>query len=75
MRAVAFSEFGAAPALTELPVPRPGPGEVLVRVHASSVNGFDLGVLGGYLKGVYEYEFPVVLGKDFAGRVEAVGDG
>ncbi|MFI9814494.1 NADP-dependent oxidoreductase [Saccharothrix variisporea] len=75
MRAVAFSEFGAAPALTELPVPEPGPGEVLVRVHASSVNGFDLGVLGGYLKGVYEYEFPVVLGKDFAGRVEAVGDG
>ncbi|CAL9382594.1 L-threonine 3-dehydrogenase [Actinosynnema sp. ALI-1.44] len=75
MRAVAFSDFGAAPALTDLPVPRPGAGEVLVRVRASSVNGFDLGVLGGYLKGVYEYEFPVVLGKDFAGHVEAVGDG
>ncbi|WP_309117589.1 NADP-dependent oxidoreductase [Saccharothrix sp.] len=75
MRAVAFSEFGAAPALTDLPVPQPGPGEVLVRVRASSVNGFDLGVLGGYLKGTYEYEFPVVLGKDFAGHVESVGDG
>ncbi|HEX2313275.1 MAG TPA: NADP-dependent oxidoreductase [Thermomonospora sp.] len=73
MRAIAFPEFGAAPALTELPVPEPGPGEVLVRVRASSVNGFDLGVLGGFLKGAYEYEFPVVLGKDFAGEVAAVG--
>ncbi|MGV9306540.1 NADP-dependent oxidoreductase [Nonomuraea sp. NPDC003727] len=75
MRAVAFSGFGAAPALTELPTPEPGPGEVLVRVRAASVNGFDLGVLGGLLKGVYEYEFPVVLGKDFAGSVAAVGAG
>jgi NADPH:quinone reductase-like Zn-dependent oxidoreductase len=75
MRAVAFTDFGAAPALTDLPVPEPGPGEVLVRVRASSVNGFDLGVLGGFLKGVYEHEFPVVLGKDFAGVVTAVGEG
>ncbi|WP_433251058.1 NADP-dependent oxidoreductase [Streptosporangium sp. CA-135522] len=75
MRAVAFNEFGAAPAVAELPVPEPGPGEVLVQVRASSVNGFDLGVIGGYLKGVYEYEFPVVVGKDFAGVVSAVGDG
>lgn len=75
MRAVAFLEFGAEPMLTELPAPEPGPGEVLVDVRASSINGFDLGVLGGYLKGVYEYEFPVVLGKDFAGVVTATGDG
>jgi NADPH:quinone reductase-like Zn-dependent oxidoreductase len=75
MRAVAFPEFGADPVLTDLPTPEPGPGEVLVRVRASSVNGFDLGVLGGYLKGVYEYEFPVVLGKDFAGVVAATGEG
>ena len=73
MRAVAFSEFGADPVLTEVPTPEPQPDEVLVRVQASSVNGFDLGVLGGYLQGVYEYEFPVVLGKDFAGVVTEVG--
>lgn len=75
MRAVAFPEFGADPVATEVLTPRPGPGEVLVEVRASSVNGFDLGVLGGQLKGVYEYEFPVVLGKDFAGVVAAAGDG
>ncbi|MEV0384750.1 NADP-dependent oxidoreductase [Nonomuraea sp. NPDC050643] len=73
MRAMAFPGFGAGLAATELPVPEPGPGEVLVKVLASSVNGFDLGVLGGRLKGVYDYEFPVVLGKDFAGTVAAVG--
>ncbi|MFI9510799.1 NADP-dependent oxidoreductase [Nocardia sp. NPDC052566] len=73
MRAVAFGDFGQSPLLTELPVPEPGPGEVLVRIGHSSINGFDLGVLGGYLKGVYEYEFPVVPGKDFAGTVAAVG--
>lgn len=75
MRAMAFTDFGAGLEATELPVPEPGPGEVLVRVLASSVNGFDLGVLGGHLKDVLDHEFPVVLGKDFAGTVAAVGDG
>lgn len=73
MRAMAFTGFGADLRAADLPVPEPGPGEVLVRVLTSSVNGFDLGVLGGYLQGVYAYEFPVVLGKDFAGTVAAVG--
>ncbi|MFC9996531.1 NADP-dependent oxidoreductase [Nocardia sp. NPDC127526] len=73
MRAIAFGDFGENPFLAELSVPEPGPGEVLVRIEHSSINGFDLGVLGGYLKGVYEYEFPVVPGKDFAGTVAALG--
>ena len=65
---------GAAPALIEVPDPKPAPGEVLVRVHASSVNGFDLAVAGG-LKGMMEHRFPVVLGKDFAGTVATTGEG
>ncbi|WP_067827461.1 NADP-dependent oxidoreductase [Nocardia inohanensis] len=75
MRAIAFDAFGAEPAALDLPVPEAGPGEVLVRVRNSSVNGFDLGALGGYLRGVYEYEFPVVPGKDFAGTIAAIGPG
>jgi len=75
MRAVAFTEFGAAPEVLELDVPEPGQGEVRVRVHAASVNGFDLAVAAGYLKGMMEHRFPVVLGKDFAGTVDAVGPG
>jgi NADPH:quinone reductase-like Zn-dependent oxidoreductase len=75
MRAIALADFGVAPALHDLPVPQPGPGEVRVRVRASSVNGFDGAVAAGYLKGMMEYRFPVVLGKDFAGTVEALGPG
>lgn len=75
MRAVAFDAIGATPELTELPAPEPEAGEVLVRVQAASVNGFDLATIGGVFQGMFEYKFPVVLGKDFAGVVEAVGDG
>ena len=73
MRAVALTEFGAAPEVHDLDVPEPGQGEVRVRVRAASVNGFDLAVAGGYLKAMMEHRFPVVLGKDFAGTVDAVG--
>jgi NADPH:quinone reductase-like Zn-dependent oxidoreductase len=75
MRVVVLAEQGAQPALTELPVPQPGAGEVLVRVRASSVNGFDTAVAAGYLTGMMEHRYPVVLGKDFAGTVAAVGAG
>jgi NADPH:quinone reductase-like Zn-dependent oxidoreductase len=53
MKAVAIDDFGAPPSLHDLPVPEPGEGEVLVRVRASSVNGFDVAVAGGYRKGGY----------------------
>jgi NADPH:quinone reductase-like Zn-dependent oxidoreductase len=75
MRAVAVDDYGAPPALRELPVPQPGPGEVLVRVEASSVNGFDRSVVAGHLKGMMEHRFPVVPGKDVAGTVAALGSG
>jgi NADPH:quinone reductase-like Zn-dependent oxidoreductase len=75
MRAIAITDFGAAPAMLDLPRPNPVDGEVLVRVQASSVNGFDGAVAAGYLQGMMEHRFPVVLGKDFTGRVEAVGPG
>jgi NADPH:quinone reductase-like Zn-dependent oxidoreductase len=75
VHAIAIDDFGAAPALRDLPKPEPGPGEVLVRVQASSINGFDLAVAGGRLKGMMEHRFPVVLGKDFAGTVAAAGEG
>jgi NADPH:quinone reductase len=75
MKAIAIDGFGAPPSLHDLPVPEPGEGEVLVRVRASSVNGFDVSVAGGHLKGIMEHHFPVVLGRDFAGTVEAAGPG
>lgn len=75
MKAVALKDFDQAPELVELDVPEPGPGELRVRVHAASVNGFDISVANGRLKGVMEHRFPVVIGKDFAGVVDQIGDG
>ncbi|MGW5669655.1 NADP-dependent oxidoreductase [Micromonospora sp. NPDC003776] len=74
MRAITLDAEGAAPALRDdVARPSPGPGEVLVRVRASSVNGFDQKAAAGMMRGAMEYRFPVVLGKDFAGEVEAIG--
>jgi NADPH:quinone reductase-like Zn-dependent oxidoreductase len=75
MRAVTMTGFGASPALADLNVPEPAEGEVRVRVRAASVNGFDLAVAAGYTKDFMEHRFPLVLGKDFAGEVDAVGAG
>ena len=73
MRAIAMIDYDSGVALHELPAPRPAPNELLVRVRASSVNRIDVLVAGGVLKGMMEYEFPAVPGRDFAGTVEQVG--
>lgn len=75
MKVFALHDFDRAPAVTEVPLPEPADGEVRVRVRAASVNGFDLSVAAGRLQGMMEHRFPVVLGKDFAGTVDAVGPG
>jgi NADPH:quinone reductase len=75
MKALAIDDFAADPTMHDLPDPTPGAGEVLVRVAASSVNGIDLAVASGMVKGMMEYELPIVLGRDYGGTVEAVGTG
>lgn len=76
MRAFVFPEFGSAPEVRDdLGIPEPAEGEVRVRVRAASVNGFDLAVAAGTVQGMMEHRFPVVLGKDFAGVIDAAGPG
>ena len=75
MKAFIMRNFDTPPAVDTVPSPQPGPGEVLVRVRAASVNGFDRAVAAGMLRGMMEYPFPVVLGRDFAGTIDAVGEG
>ncbi|UFS58091.1 NADP-dependent oxidoreductase [Subtercola endophyticus] len=75
MKAVAFSAFDHSPELIDIDAPTAAEGEVRVRIEAASVNGFDLAVANGYLNGMMEHRFPVVLGKDFAGTVDQVGPG
>jgi NADPH2:quinone reductase len=75
MRAVGFTEFGDPSVLgmVTVPKPSPGPGQVLVRVAAATVNPTDLGFrLGGRAlpPGV---EPPYIPGMDLAGVVEATG--
>lgn len=74
MRAAVLEEFGAPLVLREVPVPAPGPGEVLVRVHASGVNPLDLKIRGGAAAHA-RVEPPAILGIDMAGTVERVGEG
>ncbi|MEV4173685.1 NADP-dependent oxidoreductase [Nonomuraea sp. NPDC049709] len=75
MRAVTLNSVPETPALAEIPTPQPEAGEVLVKVAVSSVNGFDLSVAAGYVQQMMEHRFPLVVGKDFAGTVEALGEG
>ncbi|MFE7795819.1 NADP-dependent oxidoreductase [Streptomyces sp. NPDC057460] len=75
MRAVTLNEVPSVPAVAEVDAPRPEAGELLVKVAVSSVNGFDAATAAGYLQGMMEHRFPLVVGKDFAGTVEALGEG
>jgi NADPH:quinone reductase len=75
MRAVVTEDYGSGPTLADVSRPEPGPGEIRVKVHCSSLNGFDIAMAAGYLKGLMEHRFPAVLGRDFAGTVDEVGDG
>ncbi|GAB3065000.1 NADP-dependent oxidoreductase [Intrasporangium mesophilum] len=75
MRALVLNEFNTTPTVQEIEVPEPGEGEVRVRIQAAALNGFDVAVIAGYMTGYFEHRFPLVLGKDFAGTVDAVGPG
>ena len=57
--------------LAEVPTPRPGTGQALVRIAASGVNYIDI----YFRSGLYKADLPVTLGSEGAGTVEAVGEG
>jgi NADPH:quinone reductase-like Zn-dependent oxidoreductase len=74
MRAVTFESFDAAPAVRDdLPDPTAAAYGLVVRVRASSVNPVDNAIAAGMLREMIEHDFPVVLGRDYSGTVEATG--
>jgi NADPH2:quinone reductase len=75
MRTIAVSEYGAGPAITELPRPEPGPGQVLIAVQAAGMNPMDMEIANGGWKDRMPATFPMVLGADLAGIVEEDGPG
>ncbi|MFE3521817.1 NADP-dependent oxidoreductase [Streptomyces sp. NPDC059161] len=75
MRAVAVAAFRAEPELVHVPKPEPGEGEILVKVEFAALNPYDWQVMDGLLEGLAPHVFPLVMGVDFAGRVDVVGPG
>ncbi|SHN15337.1 NADP-dependent oxidoreductase [Cryptosporangium aurantiacum] len=75
MRALAVDAVPASPVLTDVPAPQAEAGELLVKVAATSINGFDAATAAGYVQGMMEHRFPLVTGKDFAGVVESDAEG
>jgi propanol-preferring alcohol dehydrogenase len=72
MRAMVLDRPGNGLRLAELPDPEPGPGEVLIRVHACGVCRTDLHVVDGDLTGP---KLPLVPGHEIVGEVIGLGDG
>lgn len=73
MKAITLSDFGAPFTPQAVPVPRVVGNEIRIRVKNAGVNGIDVMVASGYLKGMMEHRFPAVLGREFSGVVEAIG--
>jgi NADPH:quinone reductase-like Zn-dependent oxidoreductase len=75
MKAAAVDRFGPPSALTlhDVPVPRPGPHEVLIAIDTAGVGGWDASIRDGSLRMPGRPRFPLVLGVDGAGIVVAKG--
>ena len=77
MKAVVLHAYGPAKnlVLEEVEAPKPGPGEVLVHIHAASVNPIDWKIRSGAMAKMFSIDFPAILGYDMAGTVREVGQG
>lgn len=75
MKAIVIEEYGDRNVLVEKNIERPSIAEnqVLVEVHATSINPIDWKVRAGHLKEMLPFEFPIILGWDAAGVVVKVG--
>ena len=73
MKAIQIRETGGPEALSlvDLPIPEPGPGQVLIRVEATGVNFVEI----YFRKGVYKSPLPFVPGSEAAGTIEELGPG
>jgi len=75
MRALHVPTAGDRPVLGDIPVPEVKDGTVLIRVKAAGLNPIDNLLAAGAMSAMIPHEYPLVLGRDAAGVVEAVGAG
>lgn len=75
MKAIRIHNYGDVDQfkVDEVPVPVPGPGEVLIKLAASAVNHFDIMLRDGRMAQIVPLELPAILGGDGAGTIEVVG--
>ncbi len=75
MKAAYIESYGKDQILKigDFPQPVPGPKDVLVKIHAASVNPIDFKVRNGMIRVIRSYPFPLILGHDCAGEVVGVG--
>src|SRR5204862_4107775 len=77
MKAIRIHRFGPGEDVLEyeeVPEPNAGPGELLVKIEAAALNRADLSLRRGTYR-VAPEDLPIVPGREFAGRVQAVGAG
>lgn len=78
MRAFSYRSFGGPDTchiVEGVPLPTPGAGQVRVKVHAASINPIDFKRRSGAMKMLQSETFPVIMGYDAAGTVDALGEG
>lgn len=77
MKAVRIHTYGSTDVLKyeDVSRPVPGEGELLIRVHATSINPFDVAVRSGYVVNFFNHTLPLILGTDVSGVVEEMGPG
>lgn len=77
MKAVVINQYGSKEELTEQDVTLPElkENQVLVKEHATSINPIDWKLREGYLKQMFDWPFPIILGWDVAGVITEVGSG
>jgi NADPH:quinone reductase-like Zn-dependent oxidoreductase len=77
MKAIRIHGFGGPEVLEldDVPIPQPGEGELLVRIHAASVNPVDYKIRRGTVPWVTRKMLPMTLGRDLSGTVESAGAG
>jgi NADPH:quinone reductase-like Zn-dependent oxidoreductase len=77
MKAALLKSYGGVDqfSIEEVPTPKPGPGEVLIKIAASAVNPFDLILRQGFMAQYIPLPLPAILGGDAAGTLAELGAG
>jgi NADPH:quinone reductase-like Zn-dependent oxidoreductase len=77
MREAQYTSYGPPDVLSvnTVPIPHPGPGEVLVKVTAASVGGGEMPIRAGRMRHLMRSSRPFRVGNDFSGTIVAVGTG